>query len=172
MRKLLNTQRQVSSRHDRSPRRPSRATVNGLGTMVVLSLLALSGCRSFSAVNITDMGPYPGESSGSSNFKCSSRGDTLIVEVENRGPAKVVAMDPIVYGGDIYLETVAISGAGPTRFEIDIAPLGLGPDWTEHVYLFGGSWDNGILAFGHRGPLPQHTQRWKLEVKPKEGPTR
>ncbi len=135
--------------------------------ILLLSLFVLSGCGPLNAIDIADMGPYPGKSLWHSSVKLSSLGEKLVVEIDNPGPVKAVRVSPIAYGGDLYLETVAISGAGPTRFEIDVAPLGLGPDWTEHVYMFGGSWDNGILAFGHSGPLPQHTQRWKVKVEPR-----
>jgi len=134
-------------------------------TLLILMLLTTAGCVSYT-IDITDMGPYPGSTEWASGYKFSSRDQTLIIEVENPGGVKIVKVSPLVYDGDLYLQTLAISGVGPTRFEIDVAPLDLGPDWTERVYLYAGSWDNGILALGGREPLPQHTRRWRVVVLP------
>ena len=85
-------------------------------------LVALSGCASFSTIEISDRGIHPGEGE-----RLFSKGQTLFAEFD---------------------------------------PLGLGPDWTERVYVYSGSWNHGILSFFHKGALPQHTERWKVEVRP------
>lgn len=128
---------------------------------ILALLVALSGCASVSTIEISDRGLHSGE--GDRFF---SKGQTLFVEFDPLGSTMVAAVEPIVYKGDLYLGTISISGGQPMRFEIDVSPLGLGPDWVERVYVYSGSWDEGIPAFFHKGPLPQHTERWRVEVRP------
>lgn len=126
-------------------------------TWALISIL-LSGCASFRTINIVDQGPLITE--GERYF---FRDQTLYAEFDDSSPTRVASVEPIVYNGDLYLSTTCISGAGPTKFEIDVSGLGLGDNWTDRVYVYGGSYD-GINSYFHRGPLPQHTKRWKIRL--------
>jgi len=145
--------------------------VTRVSIVVSVCVVALLGCSA--PVEVVDMGPLspePGLDRPAGerprfygDMKAWSRGSTLILEFENPGPARVVRVTPVVYQGDLYVDTVGISGAGPTSFEIDVSKLGMGPDWTDRVYVFTGSWDR---FWSYSRPLPQYTKRWKVGVKP------
>lgn len=142
-----------------------------LTVLVLVSVVAFLACSA--PVEVVDMGqlsPRPGlghvAGEGShfdGDMKAWSRANTLILEFENPGPVRVIRVRPVVYQGDLYVDPVGISGVGPTSFEIDVSKLGVGPDWTDRVYVFTGSWDS---FFVYSRPLPQHTKRWKVDVKP------
>jgi hypothetical protein len=114
---------------------------------LVFAMLASAGCQSFSPEEISDRGVY---SRQGDHF--SFTGKTLIAEFDDPGPSKVASVTPLVHDGDLYLNILSISGAGPSRFEIDVSSLGLGQNWSNRVYIF--------------STQGKKIDRWKVEVVP------
>ena len=114
---------------------------------IIVTMLALTGCRSSRPTTFVDMGDYE---DNSALFEQDE--DMLICSFNDKGPSKVVSVVPIINDDTIYLQIRRTSGMGPSQYYIDTASLRVSQGWEDRVY-----------SFSRNG---RSIERWKVNVTP------
>ena len=134
--------------------------------IAIFLTLLITGCSS--TINIKEAHETDDHNDVYGNYVKKSwiENGKIYIEIQRESGAVVVDLKPIVYKNDIYLKALRISGRGGLKvFTIDLDQLDFKLNDNSNVYMIvSASWDGLWQVITHKGPLPQHVDRQKLNL--------